>query len=601
MSDNLIHELGISEESKQPESTTDTPMPGHQAMTKEEILAKMKDFLNAEELPSRNDIDHLKQQFYKIKTSELDAAKADFIEKGGNPDEFVSEVDPLEEEFKSELNSIKEKRAQVAAEDEKSKEENLAKKLRIIDKIKDLTESTDDFGKLYKEFKDLQQEWNDIKQVPQGKIKELWRSYQIYTEKFYDLLKINNELRDYDFKKNLELKNSICEAVEKLQEEPDIISAFHQLQNFHQQWRDIGPVAKELRDEIWDRFKKASTAINKKYQEHFVKLKASEEDNLKEKTAICDELRVIDYSQLKTPKDWDEKTKEVIALQEKWKTIGFVPRKVNSQIFEEFRSLSDVFFDSKGEFFRGQRGAMEVNLEKKRALCERAKELSNSTDWKKTADELIVIQKEWKTIGPVPRKYSDNLWKEFIAACDSFFDQRNKQFVSQKEEEQNNLILKKELIEKIKNIVPGEETQLTMDQIHEYMDEWNKIGFVPFKEKDKIYKEYQAALDVHFDNLKVNRSERRLQNFRTTVEDISKSDRSKGKLLKERDRLIHQYNKIKTELQTYENNIGFLSISKGSDGLLKDMNNRIEGLKNELELIEKKIDTINESVDIEAQ
>jgi len=597
MSENIVPELPVNENNTQPELTVEPQMSGHQAMTTEEIVKKLKDILSEEELPSRAEVDVYKQSFYKLKSAETEVQKNEFIENGGAPEDFVATTDPVEEEIRELLNAIKEKRAKVIADEDRIKEENYEKKLRIVDTIKSLTESSDDFGKLYKEFKDLQQEWNDIKTVPQGKVKELWRSYQIYTEKFYDLIKINNELRDYDFKKNLELKTAICEAVEKLEEETDVISAFHQLQNFHQQWRDIGPVAKELRDEIWERFKEASTKINKKYQDHFVDLKSLEETNLAEKTAIIDTLKTVDYSTLNTAKEWDEKTKDIIALQEKWKTIGFVPRKVNTQIFEEFRALCDVFFEKKAEFFKHQKEGMEVNLEKKRALCERANALKDSTDWKETTDELISIQKEWKTIGPVPRKFSDALWKEFISACDYFFEQKNKLQASQKEEELVNLELKKDLIKQITELDESLDPDELMPVLREFMNKWGKIGFVPFREKDKIYKEYQAALDVHFDRMKVSKSERRLQSYKTSIADMSKSDRPKGSMFKERDRLLHQYNKIKSELQTYENNMGFLSISKGSGGLLKEMNHKIEGLKNELELITKKIETINDNLE----
>ncbi|MDR1809465.1 MAG: DUF349 domain-containing protein, partial [Prevotella sp.] len=452
MSENSLLGLLVPENDIQPESPAENHLPEVKPLTKEDIVNNIKALLENAELPARTEIDSLKQAFYKFRASENEALKEKFIEEGGTPEDFAPETDALDEELKSLLNAIKEKRAQQARDEEKLKEENLAKKLRIIDKIKDFTENTGDFGKLYKEFQELQQEWNEIKLVPQGKIKELWRSYQIYTEKFYDLLKINNELRDYDFKKNLELKTAICEAVEKLLEEPDVVSVFHQLQNFHQQWRDIGPVAKELRDEIWERFKKASTIINKKYQEHFIALKSSEESNLAEKTTICNTLKDIDYTLLLTPREWDEKTKEVIALQEKWKTIGFVPRKVNTQIFEEFRSLCDTFFDRKAAYFKLQKNELESNLEKKRALCERAKSLKDSTDWKETANELINIQKEWKNTGPVPRKYSDALWKEFIGACDYFFEQKNKVVDSKKGEEQANLSLKKEIVAKIREL-----------------------------------------------------------------------------------------------------------------------------------------------------
>lgn len=572
------------------EATTETTF-----LTKEETINKLKELAQQEDVPTRIDVDNLKQAFYKQKSVENEILKNTFVADGNDADAFIAPADPLEDEFKALLNQIKEKRAQLLAEEEKEKEANLEKKNKIIESIKNLTESTDDFNKLYKEFKDLQTKWNEIKQVPAAKVNELWKSYQTYSEKFYDLIKINNEFRDYDFKKNLDLKTVICEAVDKLKEEADVVSAFHQLQNFHQQWREIGPVAKEIRDEIWERFKAASTEINKKHQAHFEQLKGQEEGNLVAKTEICDTLKAIDYSKLLSFKDWDEKSKEIIELQAKWKTIGFVPRKFNNQIFEQYRALCDTFFEKKAEFFKKQKDSMEANLEKKRALCERAEALKESTDWKQTADELIAIQKEWKTIGAVPRKYSDAIWKQFVGACDYFFEQKNKNSSSQKEEEVANLATKKAIIEKINTLAESGASD-EMATLREYMNEWHETGFVPFKEKDKIYKEYQAALDVQFDRLKMDKSERRLQSFKSNVEDIAKSDKAKGRFYREREKLMHQYNKVKSDLQTYENNMGFLSVSKGAGGLFKDMEHKIQDLKNELDLIIQKIETIDESL-----
>lgn len=565
-------------------------------LTKETIVEELKAMSNQEDVPPRAEVDALKQAFYKLRLAEIDALKAKFVEDGGVEEDFLAGTDALEEEAKVLFNAIKDKRAKAIAEGEKEKEDNLAKKLAIIDSIKTLNESSDDFGKVYKDFKELQQKWNEIKLVPQASANDLWKSYQIQTEKFYDLLKINNEFRDYDFKKNLELKTALCEAVEKLQEEGDVISSFHQLQNFHQQWREIGPVAKELRDDLWARFKLASTEINKKYQSHFESLKASEEENLVAKKEICEAIKAIDYATLTSYKEWDDKSKEVIELQAKWKTIGFVPRKMNTAIFEEFRGACDEFFEKKSEFFKSQKDEMQENLEKKRTLCEKAKALKDSTDWRKTTDELIAIQREWKAIGPVPRKYSDVLWKEFVSACDHFFEQKKTSTSSQKEEEVANLNLKKELIAKINELDVALEAKEAVAKLREYMNEWHAIGFVPFRDKDKIYKEYQSALDAHFDRLKVNKSERRFNDFKTNLEDISKLDRPKEKILNERDRLMYQFNKVKADLQTYENNMGFLSVSKGGGGLLKDMNNKIEDLKNELGLIVKKIETIDENL-----
>ncbi|MDH6356036.1 hypothetical protein M2132_002390 [Dysgonomonas sp. PH5-45] len=607
MTENLAPELSedqqaIVPESKEVDQPTEAQLETSEESkltvpeTKEEIIACLDNLAKQEAIPTRADVDTLKQAFYKIKTTEINELKEKFIADGGDVKDFEPAQDPLEDQLKELLNNIKEKRAKAIEAEDKLRAENLAKKLQIIDKIKDLTESTDDFNKLYKEFKDLQQQWNEIKAVPAGEVNNLWKSYQVYTEKFYDLIKINNEFRDYDFKKNLELKTQIIESTEKLLEESDIVSAFHQLQNFHQQWREIGPVVKELREEIWDRFKSASTEINKRYQAHFEGMKAQEENNLAEKNAICDALKAIDYDALNSYNTWDEKSKEVIELQAKWKTIGFVPRKINSQIFEQFRALCDTFFEKKAEFFKVQRDRLDENLEKKRALLEKAKALKDSTDWSKTTDELIAIQKEWKTIGAVPRKYSDAIWKEFVSACDHFFEEKKKVNSSQREEEEANLAKKNELIEKINAVDIAADPKKATEDIYAYIDEWHQIGFVPFKEKDKIYKAYQKALDTKFDLLKVDRSERRMQNFRSNLESISSSDKPKNALYKEREKLQFQFNKIKSELQTYENNMGFLSVSKGSGGLLKEMNKKIEDLKAEMDLIAKKVESIDANI-----
>lgn len=585
------------EEAEKPEETAEASTAKQVSLSKEEIIEKLKNLAHQDNLPARPEVEALKQAFYKIRSANVEAQKVEFIEAGNNPEDFSPTPDPSEDVLKTFLGEIKEKRAARAAEEEHLKEENYNKKLEIIDSIKNLTESSEDFNKLYKEFKDLQQKWNEISLVPQSKVKELWKSYQIYTEKFYDLIKINNEFRDYDFKKNLELKTAIIESVEKLIEDADAVSAFHQLQNFHQQWREIGPVARELREEIWNRFKEASTEINKKYQSHFEGLKGKEEENLAEKTAICETLRAIDYTALNSFKEWDEKSKEVIELQAKWKTIGFVPKKVNNQIFEEFRALCDTFFEKKSEFFKGVRDEMDDNLDKKRSLVEQAKSLKDSTEWRSTADKLIAIQKEWKTIGPVPRKYSDAIWKEFVTACDYFFDQKKKNESTQKAEELENLEAKKAIIEKIKNVDQSLDAAEAIEQVKALADEWHKIGFVPFREKDKIYKEFHQAVDAHYDRLKIDKAERRFEAFKSNMKDSLSKDNPKRVLYKERDHLMHQFNKIKADLQTYENNMNFLSISsKGGGGLLKDINHKIESLKEELELIVKKIEAIDENL-----
>lgn len=565
-------------------------------LTKEEILNRLQALVDAPIETVRGEVESLKQAYYKIRRNEVDELKKAFIEQGGDEKDFTAPEDTQENFLKELLGSYKEKKAAYLAEEEKQKAENYEIKLQLIEQLKMLCESQDDFNKLYNEFKDIQQKWKEIKLVPEEHANELWKEYQTYSEAFYDLIKINNQFRDYDFKKNLELKTALCEAVEKLQDEKDIISAFHQLQKLHQQWREIGPVAKELREELWGRFKAASTVINKRHQQHFENLKAKEQENLVAKTAICEEIEGIDYAALQTFKDWDEKNNEVLALQQKWRTIGFTPKKHNTKIFERFRAACDVFFTKKTEFYKSIKAEMEKNLEKKRALCEKAEALKDSTDWKGTTEKMIALQKEWKTIGQVTRRHSDSIWRRFITACDYFFDNKNKNVSSQKSEEQTNLEAKKALIEKVKTMDESLDTEEAITTLKEWIAEWNEIGHVPFKEKDKVYKAFHEAVDAQFDRLKVDQRDRRMKSYRNNVSEMA--GKGKGKLYSERDRLMRTYERMKNDLQTYENNIGFLTISsKGGSGLVKEMERKIEKLKAEMELTVKKIEAIDENLE----
>ena len=553
---NLPEEMGKLEDTKMPaeapemtatEETAEVASIAAGKITKEEILNKLAELVNNAAEIARADVETLKQAYYKIRRNEVEEEKAAFLENGGEEKDFVASEDETENKIKDLLSTYKEKRAALLAEEERIKNENYTLKLQLIDKLKALTESSDDFNKLYNDFKEIQQKWKEIKLVPAEYVNDLWKNYQIYSEKFYDLIKINNQFREYDFKKNLEMKTALCETVERLQNEPDVVSAFHQLQKLHQQWREIGPVAKELRDELWARFKTASTAINKRHQEHFEKLKAKEQENLEAKTAICEEIEAIDFSQLKSFKDWENKNKEVIALQEKWKTIGFAPKKHNVKIFERFRAACDAYFNKKSEFYKSLKEGMEKNLELKKALCEKAEALKDSTDWKETTEQLIALQKEWKKVGSVARKHSDSIWKRFITACDYFFEQKNKNVVSQKSVEQQNLAAKKEIIEKIKALnenLPHNEAVATLK---EYMAAWNQIGFVPFKDKDKVYKAYHEAVDQQFDRLKVDMNERKMQSFRNNVNSLAEGSDNKGRLYSERERLMRTYERMKNE------------------------------------------------------
>ena len=559
--------------------------------TQEEVIERLteinKDACNAD----KQEIDYLKQTFYKLHKAEQDAARKAFIDGGGNPDDFVPAPDPWETRFKEIMSSIKEKRSIMAAEQEQEKEENLQKKLAILDKMKTLTETTEDTSKIYSEFKQLQQEWNEIKQVPANKVNELWKSYQLYTEKFYDMVKLNNEFREYDFKKNLEQKTHLCEAAEKLAEEPDVVSAFHQLQKLHQEFRNIGPVAKDLRENIWARFKAASTAVNRRHQQHFEMLKEKEQNNLDQKTVICEIAESMDYDNLKTFADWENKTQEILALQAKWKTIGYAPQKMNVKIFERFRAACDEFFKRKAAFFKQIKESMAENLEKKKALCEKAEALKDSTDWKQTAEILTQLQKEWKTIGPVAKKHSDAVWKRFIGACDYFFAQKNKATSSQRSVEVENMAKKEEIIKQLIALdASGSTDNSTAEQTRALIKEWNSIGHVPFKEKDRLYNEFHKWVDKLFDKLNLSASERKLSDFKSG---LGKGDN----LYRDREKLVRTYESLKSDIQTYENNLGFLnSASKKGNTLVAEVTRKIERLKGDMELVLKKIEAIDEKL-----
>lgn len=567
-------------------------------LTRQEIVDQIKSLVQRPVDEVKDEIDSLKQSYYKLRKAEIEAARKQFEENKDVEDEvFTPEADELEEILKSLLNTFKEKKAAFAEEQERIKEVNLVRKKEILDEIKALTEDSDNINKRYNDFQQLQQSFKEITNIPASAVNDLWKSYQLYVERFYDLLKINKELRDYDFKKNLDQKIALCEAAEALSENEDIIGAFKSLQALHEEWKGIGPVAKELRDELWNRFKAASSVINKRHQQHFESLKEGEQKNEEAKTALCVEIESINTDDLKSFNAWDEKTKEIIALQEQWKTIGFASRKVNNQLFERFRKSCDEFFRKKAEYFKAVKDEMARNLEKKKALCEKAEALKESTEWKSTTDTLIAIQKEWKTIGPVAKKYSDAVWKRFISACDYFFEQKAKQTSSQRQVELENLNQKKEIIAKLNAIDENMETAEATARVRELMAEWNKIGFVPFKEKDKIYKEYQSVLDKHFTWLNMQENRNRLMSYTSTVQQLASSDQAQNKLYREREKLVHNYERLKAELHTYENNMGFLNISsKSGNSMLKEMERKMQQLKDQMQLIIQKIELIDENL-----
>ena len=562
-----------------------------QYQNKKEVLARAREIAQGEEAPQKEEVDYLKTAFYKLHIAEREARLKEYIDGGGDPEAYQILPDEDEEAFKAEMGIIKERRQKLFKEQEQEKQENLQRKLEIIEKIKAMVTSPEEANKSYKEFKALQEEWKEIKNVPAEKANELWRNYQLYVEQFYDLLKLNSEAREYDFKKNLELKTKLCEAAEKLAEETEIISAFHQLQKLHQEFREIGPVAKELREEIWTRFKAASTVINKRHQQHFEELRAKEEDNLARKTALCEKVEAIAAEENKGSADWERHTKEIIAIQAEWKTIGFAPQKMNVKIFERFRAACDDFFGRKAEYFKGLKENFKENADKKRALIEKAKALQDSTDWKSTSDKLINLQKEWKTIGMVPKKLGDQLWEEFLGACNKFFEARNAAGASGRGEEYQNLEKKRGIIEQLKAIATetGEGLQ---EKVQQLVEQYQAIGHVPFKEKDKIYAEYHAIVDKLYKELNISVAKRRLSKFKDNLRQVA--ERGGDALDNERARLMRQYEQLKSEVQTYENNLGFLNASsKKGNSLIDEMNRKVQKLKDEVQLVRDKIKAID--------
>ena len=562
-------------------------------MTREGVIVRLAEINLQEEPIERNELEALKQTFYKLRIAEVEAARKAFEEEGGNPEEFTPEKDLYEDRFKEIMSTIKEKRNAQKEEDEQEKQTNLEKKLAIIERMKELAEAPEEANKAYNEFKQLQAEWNEIKNVPAAKVNELWKSYQLYNEKFYDLIKLNNEFREYDFKKNLEIKIRLCETAENLANEEDVISAFHQLQKLHQEFRETGPVAKEQREEIWNRFKAASTIVNRRHQQHFEEIKEKEQRNLDEKTVICEIVEGMEYDKMTSFQDWQDKTDEILALQAKWKTIGYAPQKLNTKIFERFRAACDEFFKQKAEYFKNLKNGMNENLEKKKAMCEQAEALKDSTDWKATSEALNKLQKEWKKIGPVSKKHSESIWKRFISACDYFYEQKAKATSSQKSEEQVNLEKKKALIEQLNEINQEENlTEATGNIIRKLMKEWNAIGHVPFKDKDKVYKQYRTVVDELFDKLNLSASQKKLSHFKSSI-----SNNKENNLYREREKLMRAFENMKAEIKTYENNLGFLTTSsKKGNSLVNEMNRKVEKLKADLALIQKKIEVIDESI-----
>lgn len=559
--------------------------------SKQEIVDRLKEIVANDENPEKAEIEYLKTTFYKLHFADRDAQQKAYIEAGGDPEKYQILPDDVEEAFKAEMTIVKERRQKAFQEQEQQKQDNLKKKQDIIEKIKAMVTTPEEANANFQNFKALQAEWKEIKAVPAENANELWRSYQLYVEQFYDLINLNREAREYDFKKNLEKKTELCEAAEKLAEEKDVISAFRQLQDLHQQYRETGPVEKELREKVWARFKAASTVINKRHQQHYDDLRARENENLVQKTALCEKVEAIAKEENKSPNDWEHHSEEIVAAQQDWKKLGYAPQKVNQKIFDRFRAACDDFFTRKNAYYKERKATFSQNEKLKRALIEKAKELQDSTEWKATTDKLVNLQKEWKTIGPMPRKVSDLLWKEFREACDHFFNARNAAHNDTHKEENENLKKKLDVIARLKELLEQKGDGL-QQKVQSLTEEFNSIGHVPFKQKEQIYADFRSVLDQIYKELHVSASRRRMDNFRNNLRQVA--NRGASALDTERGRLTHRYEQLKNEINTYENNLGFLNASsKKGNSLVEEMKRKVQRLKDEMEETMQKIKAVD--------
>lgn len=575
------------------QKVSEESLTNYAAMDKKQLVEVLQNLAQQPVNEVKEDVVRVRVAFAAIRKEELAKEKEAFIAKGNEEAAFAPAADELEEQFKSLYAEIKEKRAAYNAAQDALKAENLAKKREIISKINEIAEDADNVNRQYSTVQQLQQDFKAIGEVPSENDTEVWKSYQVAVERFYDLLKMNKELRDYDFKKNLEQKQALCAEAEALDEEADIVDAFKKLQQLHTSWREIGPVSKEIREELWTRFKNASAVINKKYQSFFEERKAKEKKNAEGKEALCVKIEAISTDNLKTYAAWDEATKAIIGLQEEWKKLGFASRKVNTELFARFRKSCDEFFAKKAEFFKRMKDELAANLAKKIELCEKAEALKDSTEWKKTTDALIALQKEWKTVGPVVKKHSDAVWKRFIAACDAFFEEKKKQNVNVHSVEHENLKQKKDIIAQINSILENKETEDAPNKVRELMKKWQEVGHVPYKEKDKVYAEYKPAIDKAFEQLDMKAKKARMANFANSINQMSDT----GKVYHERERLVRAYEMKSQELKTYENNLGFFNAqSKSGNSLVKEMERKIANIKEEIAMLEQKIKLIDEKI-----
>lgn len=575
------------------EDAEDVSTVDYLSMSKAELVSALEALLEKPIEDIKREEGHIKQAFYTIRKAELEKEKEAFLAKGNEEAAFAPMPDEDEQKVKDLLNQIKEKRAAFNAAIEQERAANLERKQAIIDEIKKISEDADNVNKQYAHVQELRHEFQQIGDVPAINSTDIWKTYQAAVESFYDMLKVNKELRDYDFKKNLELKQALCDEAEKLSENENVVEAFRALQALHDKWREIGPVAKELREGLWTKFKEASAVVNKRHQAFFEQRKKREKENEDAKTALCEKIEGIDTAAFKTYVAWDDATKQIIELQNEWKKLGFAARKVNNALFARFRAKCDEFFGQKAAFFKQMKEQMASNLAKKVALCEKAEALKDSTDWKATSEALVALQKEWKTVGPVVKKQSDAVWKRFVGACDYFFEQKNKLSVNVRQEERNNLKAKKGIIAAINEQLASENEEEAIKKIRELMKQWQEVGHVPFKEKDKVYAEYKKAIDAAFAKFDMKASRAGMANFENAINNMTDND----KVYRERERLVRTYEQSVSELKTIENNLGFFNAqSKSGNTMLKEMERKIARLKDDIAVLEKKIKMVDEKL-----
>ncbi len=583
-------DLLIDEDELPEENSKKAKLANYANLSEVELIGALRTLLENEDFESvRDDIDAIKIYFFRLYRANIEAQKAAFAEAGGNLEEFKAEPDPYESDLRTLLKQYQDKRNEHNKKSDELKEKNLQKKYEIIEEIKALINNKESINKTFHDFRELQNRWREIGSVPQAKLKDLWDTYHHHVENFYDFIKINKELRDLDLKKNLEAKIEICEKSEELLVEPSIIKAFNVLQKYHEQWREVGPVPRDKKDELWERFKAATSIINKKHQDYFEGRKSEQKKNLDAKIALCEKVEEIANTDIDVHRDWDERSKELIELQKVWRTIGFAPKKDNNKIYERFRIASDKFFDRKREFYNQNKEEQNTNLQLKTDLCLQAEALKDSTEWKKTADEFIAIQKAWKEIGPVPRKYSDVIWKRFRAACDFFFENKSKHFSSIDGEQLENLRLKKELLEEVKLFALTGDDSADLDKLKDFQRRFTDIGHVPFKDKDAIQNDFRDVINKHFDALRIDEKRRNLMKFKTKVVNNTTTGRGQNKMRFEREKYMIKLKQMETDLALLDNNIGFFANTKNAEALIDDVNQKIASTKEKIEFLKEKI------------